>query len=400
LRETFFLISLGLLVLTGLLAAGPGPATALELQGTIRNGTTGQPVTGVVVEALNPHKGMLVEQVYEVVDGSFAFGGLSDSIQVYLVRVDYQKVAYSELFIARGEAPEPIAFTVYDTSAAWGGITVSLPNFYLKRERNQLRIEKLFEITNRTDPPRTITGAGIPIFIPDDHTAINSAFTMEHNIPIHLEPQATDDPDIYHIHYPIKPGVTQLALSFTVPYENGRYDYEEPLPMALQLVRFLTDDPQLEILSRTLALEKSEEAHGYISYSVPALAKSALLAVSFSGGIAAPAEEEKSGGQQVIVRPVGMDSGSLPIVIALAVVLIALAFFSMLNPARPAAAKEIPPDIRQSLLIKIARLDDLYAADAVADAPYRAKRTELKDELVKLYPARPGKKAGSPKNET
>ena len=59
------------------------------------------------------------------------------------------------------------------------------------------------------------------------------------------------------------------------------------------MVRFLTDDPQLEISSRTLSLEKSEESQGFVSYLAPALAKSAVLAVNFSGGNQAAVDEEK-----------------------------------------------------------------------------------------------------------
>ena len=182
-----------------------------------------------------------------------------------------------------------------------------------------------------------------------------------------------------------------------MPYENDQYDYEEKLPAALQMVRFLTDDPQLEISSRTLSLEKSEESHGFVSYLAPALAKSAVLAVNFSGGTQAAADEEKPSGHRVIIRPVGMDDGSLPIIIVLAIVLIGLAVFSMLKPARPAAAKKSSLDIRQSLLTKIARLDDLHAADAVAEAPYQAKRAELKNALFDLYASAPGTRSGSPK---
>jgi hypothetical protein len=261
-------------------------------------------------------------------------------------------------------------------------VTASLPNFYFKREQDHLRVEQIYEISNQTDPPRTVTGAGIPIFIPEDHTDINSAFTMEHNIPIKLHPHPTDESGVYHLHYPLKPGVTRLALSYSLPYEGGKYAYKQTALVPLQLVRFLTDDPQMNISSQSHVLEKEEQAHGFVSYRVKDLDRSEVLTVDVSGGAAPSGEDERSGGNQVVVRSVALDSGTIPIIVVLVTVLIALSMFGVIRPGRPEAGKV---SAREALLDKIARLDDLRAADAVAEGPYQARRAELKNELTALY---------------
>jgi hypothetical protein len=148
-------------------------------------------------------------------------------------------------------------------------------------------------------------------------------------------------------------------------------------------VRLLTDDPHLEISSRTPALQKTEEDHGVVSYQASNLAKSAVLAVDFSGGAASTAIEGNPAGRRVIVRSVAGENGAVPIIVIM--VLVGLAVYSMFVPSRAAGGGSSPEELREFLLVKMARLDDLRAAEAVTETAYRAKRAELKEELRQLY---------------
>ena len=79
-----------------LAAAIAVPADAFEIYGKIVNGTTGDKNVDTDVIIVNPSGGMAREQTVRATGGEFAVTGLDGDSPIYLVRVDYQGIAFTE----------------------------------------------------------------------------------------------------------------------------------------------------------------------------------------------------------------------------------------------------------------------------------------------------------------
>jgi hypothetical protein len=246
-----------------------------------------------------------------------------------------------------------------------------------------LRIEKIFEITNASNPPKTITGKPFTIFIPKDHTDINALYVTELGIPLNQTPVPTETEGIYSVDYPLRPGVSRLALSFDVPYDNAVYDYEEILQYGIQSCAILVKDPSLEVSSETVVFDKDPDFHGFFAYTASSLPPSSVLSVRFSGGRSSTSKpsEPKT---RVFPRASIPRKATATLTVLLSLSLLALALFYTRSASTVDVKAEHIKPAYEKLLSQIAKLDDLHAAGAVADTLYFEKRSQLKNQLAQL----------------
>jgi hypothetical protein len=276
---------------------------------------------------------------------------------------------------------------VYETTTSWDSLGVSLPHLMARRSADTLSIDRIFVVSNRTIPPKTVTGpgAGFRLYIPEEKLQITSLFATALGVPISVTPHATDTPGVYTIDYPFKPGDTQVGVSFDIDYKAARYAYAEPLQYSLDEVVVITDDPEMEITSDTIDLGKSEDIRGMKAHRLEGLQRSTTLSLNFSGGSSSPAAPSASTADHEVItlyEPWQNISGILIMGFFLLLVL-ALAYVSK---STVAAADEIDYlTLRKgSLATQIARLDDLFATGTVSDQLYKAKRSELVEALSRV----------------
>lgn len=376
LRAATLVMSFLLVLLFMVLAA---PAHAFTIRGNVVNGTTGATVPDAKVAVVNPAGGMMQERELEAKGGRFEASGLDDKAPIYLLRVDYDGVPYNVPVQVDG-ADKDITVTVYESTSSWDGIKVSSPHLAASWQGNHLAIEQLFEISNESSPPRTATGdtGYFKLFIPADMESLTTCFVTSLGVPVDRTPMPTDEPNIYRVEYPIRPGLTRIGLAYKVPYA-GQYTLNAKTLYDLEHVFVFLVDPEMQITSSSHTLQPSEPVHGMTAYSIHGVAKNSVVTLAFAGGTS----QALAASQEVHVVPNDAHRIALYAMVPLLLVLLALVGISQRSP-NPLTNAGVLSAHYELLVKRLARLDDLRAADAVSPDAYRAARDEMTARLGAL----------------
>jgi hypothetical protein len=365
-------------------AASPAAGNAFEIRGTVTNGTTGNPVGPVKVTIVDPRHGMATEEEIRTnARGEFAAPSLSDEISMFLVQVSHQGVTYTEIVQPSKDVVE-VAVEVFDTTASWDSVEVSLPHFMARGNEDTLSIDRVFVVANRTRPPKTVfgSGAGFKIHIPEDRLQITSAFATSLGFPISVKPQPTDTPGVYTIDYPFKPGETQVGISFDVAYPESGYVYTETLPHALEEMVVMTEDPEMEITSPRAELGEPERVRGSKAYRLTDLPRAAAVTLVFRGG-SAPAEPRAAGHEIVSLRQ-PRETVSIALIASLTLLLVLVLAYASRSHSIETDRDALLASKRDAILARIARLDDLFEMGTVPERLYKEKRAELVGTLAPI----------------
>ncbi len=386
----FLVLTVALTAVSMTLSAGP--ARAFEIRGRVVNGTTGEPVGGLKVSVVDPRHGMAAEgQIETDAKGAFVASSLDDKISVFLVQASYEGVTYTEMIRPAGPSAN-VEVKVYDTTAAWDSVHVSLPQFMVRRSADTLSVERVFFITNHSNPPRTIRGpgAGFRVSIPENRLQITSLYATVLWIPIALPPNPTEMPGVYTVDYPFRPGETRVGASFDVAFGDSGYTYRETLPYDLDDVTVMTEDKALSITSPTLRLGSPEELADLVAYNLGSLRKGSTLELHFEGGQAQPPTEAEaqaqtpaSGHQIVTLRDLSRNA-SIAVIAGFALLLVLVMGIAAKSPETETDQAALLASRRNSMLNQIAKLDDLFEMGTVSDQLYRMKRSELVETLARI----------------
>ena len=374
-----------LAILTGLLVLAPSAAGAFQILGRVVNGTTGTPVSPAVIKVVNPSGGMVAEKEVKTIDdlGHFTVDDLSESVPVYLLRVTFEGVHYTEIVRFDGRDPVTVEMKVYERTVSWDDIEVSVPHMMIARFLDTLTVDKLIQIANKTSPPRTVhgEGAGFVLYLPPDVIELNGLSVRSLGIPLPMTPVPTDETGFYSIDYPIKPGVTTVQLSIDLPYQNSAYTYTEPMKYDVDELLIITQDPSIEVASTTAEIGPAEDFHGFKSYQLGGLIAGEPLTLTFRGGGAAP------GGTAPQVFVIHNRARNLAIGVTIVLILTLIGFLITVvgKGHSRTAEKEVLQVQKEELLNQLARLDDLYKTGTVSDQMYKLKRSELMNTLAEIY---------------
>lgn len=388
------------------LAIAPA-VSALTLHGTVVNGTTEKPVDGKVI-VVNPAGGMMTEEQVQTQGGSFTVEDLDPEVDLYLLRFDYAGVMYTQPVQAGGQQTVHATITVYDTTTSWEGVHVLMPHLAAAATDGVLQVEALYEIHNHADPPATIADIDhqFVMYMPEDRIEILRSFVSHDEVPLDRFPVPTDEAGIYRVDYPIRPGETQVGLAYTVPYGDSTYTMSFTLPYPIEEMTVYAINDGMTVTSRTLTLGKSEAVHGMTAYALSDIPANTKIDLTFSGGGALPATAmgENPGGQgdqastgtgAVISIPNRMENPSILLMVGVMLAMLAVIGFATRGTTSPIDKPERLNAYYQLLLKRLARLDDLNEAGAVAHDVYKAKRTELKNQLASLQYRMQAKKKSS-----
>jgi hypothetical protein len=370
-------------------------AFAYHVDGKVTNGTTGQPVAGLTVFVADPSAGQELSARTDE-NGDFRVDGLLESAHVYVLRLEYEGISYSDLVRYSGDPHVHMDVQVYETMESWDNLSVSIPHMMALRDNDTLLVERLFSISNETSPPKTAYGEEVSFefSLPDDHTKLVSLYVMSLGIPISVHHHPTDEAGVYSISYPLKPGETQFGISFTVPYGDGRYTFSEKLRYDIKELMVFTQNPTLEISSDNVTLEPMADAKDVTAYRATALAKASTLELSFAGGelvdpVLAQEQTQKqapaasSQRAQVIVVANPTQRAAVVIILGLVLLLIILIAF-VAKPAEDAEETTFLLTKKESILSQLARLDDIYATGTISSEVYHLKRKELMNMVAQI----------------
>ena len=255
------------LLLSALLAL-PLTAAAQPVRVTIVNGTTQEPASADLVtlyrlgqgmepvdQIENPDAQVTLEAPEEPAPGEPAGGGM----RPFLLQATYRGVNYNApVRLTPGETTEA-AIVVYDSFEEWDEPEIGLSTWRalyrrMPGERDALRVDHIFVVENRTEPPRTFTHddetlrfrlppEGVLLELP----TISSTGTT--GMPVPQSAFAVGDEGDYAIRTAFKPGETEIILSYAVAYDGERYEARLIAPRASPEVLLLASpiDMRLEL---------------------------------------------------------------------------------------------------------------------------------------------------------
>lgn len=217
-RTSLFL----LLILCSLAAA----AQKRSLSGVVTNGTSQRPSAADEIVLFKLGQGM-EEEAHTKTDahGEFKFN-LNDSNAMYLVRVRHDNVNYHE--------PVPqnvnrVHVTVYNAVAQVPGVRLMDQSDIYQANATQLQVVEVFRISNSSSP--ALTQPTFEIFLPEGASVrAAQAASQNTNMPINVSVVPQKEKHKYTLEYPLRPGVTQFQLAYTMPY-SGKIAVQPKLAM-------------------------------------------------------------------------------------------------------------------------------------------------------------------------
>ena len=356
------------------------PAHAFTVRGNIVNGTTGAAVANAKVTAVNPSGGMEEEGEVQAIGGKFEFTGLDPQAPIYLLRVEFDGIEYNEPVRVDG-ADHDVTINVYESTTSWDGINITVPHLAASRQGDYLSIEQLFEISNETSPPRTAAGdkGFFKLFIPTDMESLTTCFVTSLGVPVDRTPVATDEPGVFLVDYPIRPGMTRIGIAYKVPYANASYTLNAKVLYDIAHVSVFAVDPDMKITSSSHTLESGEPVHGMTAFAIHNVRKGDVLTLAFEGGTS----EAVAANQEIQVVPSDAHHVALFAMIPLLLMLLAVVAMTQ-RQADPLSDKSVLRAHYEVLVKRLARLDDLRAADAISADAHRATREDLTTRLGAL----------------
>lgn len=368
-------------------------ARAFNVHGTVTNGTTGKPVAAAHVIIIQPSAGMLEVGSAEAKDGKFDVANLSNDAPVYVLRVEYGGTTYNEPVRVTGQ-DQTVDISVFESTTSWDQVGVVVPHLAAARTGDELAIEMMYEITNATSPARTITGkdGAFRVFLPADMDSLTDCYIASGEMPLKRTPIPTDVADLYGIDYPIRPGITRLSISYRVPYA-GTYTLKHRFAQPVSHMSVFAVDSTLSVSSTSHPFASTESVHGMTAYAVHDIKANTTVELTFTGGDPDFAgldvdEQGNAGGgaadDNITVQPGVDEKISYFFMVTVLLVLACVAVMSLRDRNDPLSDPQVLRAHYDLLLARLARLDDLHAAQTIPDDAYRASREELMNRLGAL----------------
>ena len=206
-----------------------------SIGGVVTNGTSQRPSAGDEVVLLKLGQGMEEEARTKTdAHGEFKFT-LNDSSAMHLIRVRHDNVNYHE--------PLPpnvnrVHVTVYNAVAQVPGLKLMDQSEIYQASPTELQVVEVFRINNSSSP--AVTQPSFDIFLPEGATVrMAQAASQSANMPVTVSVVPEKEKNKYALTHPLRPGVTQFQLAYTMPY-SGKVIMQPKLTMPVDQLYVIT----------------------------------------------------------------------------------------------------------------------------------------------------------------
>ncbi len=307
-----------------------------EVRGTVINGTTGKPASGVEVHLVVLEEGMqVVEKRQTDAQGRFAFS--TAVTKPTMVRTTYQGVNYHEM-VAPGGAS--VTLRIYEARER-GTYAVERLTYLVQPVEGRLLVGREYLVRNSMTPPVTLfRPEGMFVFALSEGARPERVSVIgESGMPLAIAARPAGD-GTWRIEHPLRPGATPFFVVTQLPYEEERAQIREVLPWNVERVRLLVPEP-MRIDAPGFRRLGSEQ--GLSVYVLDSARAGMELALNVSGRapnvLAEESEGETRGAVRAVAGPIAKRQWSI-----LAALAAAFAASSMLavrrQRARALRAKE------------------------------------------------------------
>ena len=297
--------------LAAALLALPLAAAAGPVRVTLVNGTTGGPGSADLLtlyrlgQGMEPVASLEAPRAEAVLEAPDAGGGM----QPFLLQATYAGVNYNQpLRLAPGGIGEA-TLTVYDTFGEWREPEIGLSTWRALYRRTSaaegdaLRVDHIFIVNNRTDPPRTFASESetLRFRLPPeaallDVPTVNA--TGETGMPVPQSSFPVGKAGDHAIRTAFKPGETEIVLSYQVRYDGERHRAALVAPRASPEVLLLASPPNIRLEIPPGAppgweILGPDESAGLTAARKFAVAEGEAVGMVFSGGSAPAANASR-----------------------------------------------------------------------------------------------------------
>lgn len=368
--------------------------SAVEIEGVVKNGTTGKPVANQRMILLSPSQGM--EEVSSVVsDASGHFKFEKATGPFFVVQTHYQGANYDQPVRPEERGLTQTNVTVYEATTSNADVTISRAQWRLVPNAGKLRIEEVFEVKNTSKPPSTFVRSGGEFLFSLPAGASVQAASVEEaaGMPLPQTPQEVEPGKTYAISRPIQPGTTRVGIQFEADYGSQSYHFSQKLADVIgELDIFFPQDMQVNAAP---ALQKSSEVvQGYQVYVARNSRPNDTIALDISGGTPPPeaASGDEGGGDQpnVTALPNAIGAIQLPLVSLLSLIVLwslGFAVFHRTDKKKDGLTEERRKQLtaqKDFLIRRILELDDQHASQTITDRDYHLQRSRLKSKCAQL----------------
>jgi hypothetical protein len=353
------------------------------ITGTVVNKTAGGPVpvgANVLLIAFGRKEQKPLAQKTTQVgsDGQYAFGGLDrDSNVAYITLVRYQNVNYptDQPFLLTDNSTQQADIAVYESTSVDDAIQLERLNLLvLGADKGVVQFMEMGALVNAGD--RTFVTAN-----PQDQQlakAIKLALPSG-ALGVQMQTGFGDDEVIpgiggVQITSPIPPGRHEFALSFQLPYSGSSADVSLQVPYPTASYSVYLPDTGITLDTRALAASGSTQMGGqsYALYTASNVARATVVGAQLSG--------LGSAGAIAPTQLALISLGVLAFVLGAGVIL----FGHRMRPAAPPPTSADTQHERLELVVRLAALDERFAAGEIARDAYETERDAGKQRLREL----------------
>ena len=274
------------------LSAAAGGAQAGTLHGTVTNGTTGKPATGVQLILLQLQGGMQpVANAKSDSQGQFTIENAGIGAQPMLLRAVYSDINFHQP-VPPGTSQ--VNISVYDVSRDINTISIVSHIVVFQPNGSLLTVGEEYAVENNSEPPKAyfLAAGNFDFQLPAEAKLQQVAASGSAGMPV-VQAPIEKNRSRFAIAYAFRPGQSTVRLSYDVPYAGNAASVELASPYAA--ARLLVVAPPSVGISGT-GLRPSGQEQGMNIYARENLAPNTPVTVSVSG-TAPPADANAGSGQ-------------------------------------------------------------------------------------------------------
>ena len=273
-------------------AAGATAATAGTLNGTVKNGTTGQVAAGADVILIQLQGGMQpVANTKTDAQGRFHFDNPQLGTGPMLVRVVYKGVNYHEP-ITPGKMNADIE--VFEPTNDPKSFNVANHAIILQPNGADLMVGEEYMIANKTQPPLAFYRAdgSFDFTLPDGADFNQASAWGASGMPV-VQGTIDKGKNKMAIAFPFRPGESGVRLSYKVPYVGNRVTLHNVSPYSSERL-IIAAPPTVQISGAGITAAGQDQ--GFNVYMRDNIAANAPVEISVSGTAPMPAASQGGGG--------------------------------------------------------------------------------------------------------
>lgn len=192
------------------------PALA-AVDGTVINRTTNQPAPGTILQLVQPGQGGMQTLASAKTDAAGKFSFDKDPQGPMLIQAIFSGVLYTKVLMP-GTPHNGVEVDVFQATNKAGTAKVSQHFIVLQPGTSEMAVSE--GILYQGDPQLTYSGSFQFYLPPEAGGKVSVTINAAGGMPIQRPAQKTNEPNVYKVDYPIKPGETRFDVNYAVPITN------------------------------------------------------------------------------------------------------------------------------------------------------------------------------------